>query len=179
MQKRKGDERREWLLDRLKQADGPVKGADLAREAGVSRQVIVGDVTLLKAQDEPIIATSAGYVFGASAGAGGRALFEKKLACLHTADDTEDELNAVVDAGAAVRDVTVEHPVYGELTASLMVANRHDVRQFLERVRETDSPYLLQLTGGPHLHTITADSEEILNRAEQALREQGFLADED
>ncbi|WP_040228934.1 transcription repressor NadR [Bhargavaea cecembensis] len=179
MQKRKGDERREDILGKLKKSDGPVKGADLARETGVSRQVIVGDITLLKAHGEPIVATSAGYVYtGSPAGVGGRTLFERKIACTHTADETEEELLVIVDAGAAVRDVTVEHPVYGELTANIMAANRHDVGEFLKRVEETGSPYLLELTGGPHLHTITADTEEILDRAEQALREKGFLTDE-
>lgn len=179
VQKRKGDERRMALLELLKKAGGPVKGADLARDAGVSRQVIVGDINLLKAGGEPVIATSAGYIYQeVSSVDAGRGMFERKLACTHRPEEAEDELHAIVDSGAAIKDVTVEHPVYGELTANILAANRHDVREFLKRVQQTDSPFLLELTGGPHLHTITADSEEILDRAQQALRERGYLTDE-
>ncbi|MFC7364733.1 MULTISPECIES: transcription repressor NadR [Bhargavaea] len=178
MEKLKGDERRDLILKKLKDSGRPIKGAELAKICGVSRQVIVGDITLLKAHGESIMATSSGYVHLGSEAPERQGLLSRKIACTHTPDQTEKELNLIVDAGASVRDVTVEHPVYGELNAAIMVNNRHDVGQFVTRLNETGSPLLLELTGGPHLHTITADSEEILDRAEQALREHGFLTDE-
>ncbi|MCW1927011.1 transcription repressor NadR [Bhargavaea beijingensis] len=178
MEKLKGNERRELILSKLKESRRPIKGADLAKLCGVSRQVIVGDITLLKAHGESIVATSSGYVHLGSEAPQRKGVLSRKVACTHTPDQTEGELNLIVDAGASVRDVTVEHPVYGELTAAIMVNNRHDVGQFISRVNETGSPFLLELTGGPHLHTISADSEEILDRAEQALREHGLLTDE-
>ncbi|KZE40019.1 transcriptional regulator [Bhargavaea cecembensis] len=178
MEKLKGDERRERILKKLKDSKRPIKGAELAKICGVSRQVIVGDITLLKAHGESIMATSSGYVHLGGEAPERPGARSRKVACTHTPDQTESELNLIVDAGASVRDVTVEHPVYGELNAAIMVNNRHDVGQFLARVQDTGSPFLLELTGGPHLHTITADSEEILDRAVQALREHGFLTDE-
>lgn len=41
--------RREALAERLRGAEGPLSAAALARELNVSRQVIVGDVALLRA----------------------------------------------------------------------------------------------------------------------------------
>ncbi|SEJ24216.1 hypothetical protein SAMN04488127_1372 [Bhargavaea ginsengi] len=178
MEKLKGDERREQILRNLKESGSPTKGAELAKMFGVSRQVIVGDINLLKAHGESIMATSSGYVHLGGEAPERQDGLSRKIACTHAPDRTEEELNLIVDAGASVRDVTVEHPVYGELNAAIMVNNRHDVREFLARLNETGSPLLLELTGGPHLHTITADSEEILNRAEEALREHGILTDE-
>ena len=46
-----GDKRREKLLLILKEANGPVPGSDLAEKLGVSRQVIVTDITLLRAKN--------------------------------------------------------------------------------------------------------------------------------
>ena len=178
MEKLKGDERREWILRKLKDSGRPIKGAELAKSCGVSRQVIVGDINLLKAQGESIMATSSGYIHLGSEAPERPGSLSRKVACSHSPEQTEEELNLIVDAGASVRDVTVEHPVYGELTAAIMVNNRHDVGQFLARLNNTGSPLLLELTGGPHLHTITADSKEILDRAEQTLREHGFLTDD-
>ena len=77
-----------------------------------------------------------------------------------------------------VKNVTVEHPVYGELTASIMVANRHEVDLFLTRVEDTSASYLSELTGGIHLHLIAASSNEYLNAAVAAMKEKGFMADE-
>ena len=58
-----GNERRKWLIEQLQRASEPIPGRTLGDLANVSRQVIVGDVTLLKAQGHPIIATSRGYVY--------------------------------------------------------------------------------------------------------------------
>ncbi|MEN8701151.1 transcription repressor NadR [Bacillus infantis] len=170
-----GDERRTMLLDLLKSRQEPVTGSELARKANVSRQVIVGDITLLKAKNEPIIATSQGYLYLQQVPPA--QLFERTVACSHSPDKTEDELNLLVDHGATVKDVKIEHPVYGDLTASIMVSNRREVKQFLEKIRKTNASFLSELTGGFHLHTITAPSEAILDAAEQALAEAAFLVD--
>ncbi|WP_317947698.1 HTH domain-containing protein, partial [Rossellomorea marisflavi] len=44
-----GDERRDWILHTLKSRGIPITGGELAKESRVSRQVIVSDITLLKA----------------------------------------------------------------------------------------------------------------------------------
>jgi uncharacterized protein len=171
-----GEERRQQLLELLKTATEPIKGTELAKKVGVSRQVIVGDITLLKARNEPILATSLGYLYMGKPSASHAV--ERQIACIHSPEDAREELYTMVDAGAVVKNVTVEHPVYGELTASIMVANRHEVDLFLTRVEETGASYLSELTGGIHLHLIAASSNEYLDAAIEAMRAKGFMADE-
>lgn len=171
-----GEERRHQLLGLLKKASEPIKGTELAKQAGVSRQVIVGDITLLKAKNEPIFATSQGYVYMKKASE--QHAFERQIACVHTPVDAREELYTLVDAGVTVKNVTVEHPVYGEITASIMVANRHEVDLFLARVKETGASYLSELTDGIHLHLIAASSNEFLEAAIEGMRSKGYLADE-
>lgn len=171
-----GEERRQQLLEMLKTATEAIKGTDLAKTVGVSRQVIVGDITLLKARNEPILATSQGYLYmGKSIS---EDAIERQIACIHSPKDAREELYTLVDAGVVVKNVTVEHSVYGELTASIMVANRHEVDLFLTRVEETGASYLSELTGGIHLHLIAAPSSDYLDAAVEAMRVKGFMADE-
>ncbi|PLT30129.1 transcription repressor NadR [Peribacillus deserti] len=168
-----GENRRNRLLELLKGAQAPITGSELARQANVSRQIIVGDITLLKARNEPIIATSQGYLYLHSPVS--PALQERTIACRHTPCQAKEELYLLVDLGVTVRDVKVEHPVYGDLTASIMVSNRNEVDQFLEKIRQTQAAYLSELTEGIHLHTISASNENTLNQAEQVLKKSGFL----
>ncbi|GIP63483.1 transcriptional regulator [Virgibacillus pantothenticus] len=167
-----GEERRALILSLLKNANTPITGGELAKRTNVSRQVIVNDVTLLKARKEPIIATSQGYMYLSPRADGS---VEKTIACQHTPDEAEAELTILVDYGITVKDVTIEHLVYGDLTASIMVSNRKEVEQFIHKITSTGAAYLSELTGGVHLHTLLADKEEQLNEAEIALKQAGFL----
>lgn len=173
MKKILGDERRSLLLDILKTSNEPVTGGELAAQTNVSRQVIVGDITLLKARNEPIIATSQGYLYMHSSSP--VVLAERTIACSHAPDKTEEELNILVDLGVTVKDVRIEHPVYGDLTASIMVSNRREVKQFMEKIHSTNAGYLSELTEGIHIHTIAAPNEKILDEAEEAMRKANFL----
>lgn len=168
-----GEERRALILQKLKDSLTPLTGSDLAAQTNVSRQVIVGDITLLKAKNEPIIATSQGYLYLNQSNA--NTSFERTIACRHKPDDTEKELNLLVDHGVLVKDVKIEHAVYGDLTASIMVSNRQEVKQFLENIKETKASLLSELTGGIHIHTISASSTQVLDKAEAALKAEGFL----
>lgn len=168
-----GEERRALLLNLLKNSSTPLTGSELAAEANVSRQVIVGDMTLLKARKEPIIATSQGYLYMKNDSP--EPVFEKIIACKHPSERTEEELNLLVDYGVTVKDVKIVHPVYGDLTASIQVSNRSEVKQFIDKVKETKAGYLLELTNGIHLHTLSASSEKALQDAEEALRKANFL----
>lgn len=168
-----GEERRHFILQLLKTSSAPITGSELAERTNVSRQVIVGDITLLKAKNEPIIATSQGYMY-LTRGAGSM-VFERVVACRHTPEDTEKELILIVDHGVMVKDVRIEHAVYGDLTASIMVSNRHEVKQFMEKIRSTKAAFLSELTGGIHLHTITAANEAALDKVEEALKAEGIL----
>ncbi|MEH7121381.1 transcription repressor NadR [Neobacillus vireti] len=168
-----GEERRSFILQQLKDSSEPLTGSELAAKTNVSRQVIVGDITLLKAKNEPIIATSQGYIYLKTSN--GTPAFERIIACKHTPENTEKELNLLVDHGVLVKDVKIEHSVYGDLTASIMVSNRQEVKQFMENIKNSKAALLSELTGGFHLHTISASSTQILDQAEQALKAEGFI----
>lgn len=169
-----GDERRGLILQWLKEKNAPITGAELAEKTTVSRQVIVQDISLLKAKSEPIIATSQGYLYLHRQDQ--PKLIERVIACKHTPEDTRKELEILVDHGVTVKDVFIEHPLYGDLSASIMVSNRSEVDQFIQKVQDTKAPYLLQLTNdGVHLHTLAADSEEKLDLAYNSLRTAGMV----
>ena len=121
--------RRQAVAQALEEAVGPVSAAALAERFSVSRQIIVGDVALLRAGGTDILATPRGYLLGGRGGG-----VERTVACVHAPEEMERELNAIVDAGGEVVDVIVEHPVYGQLTGLLGVRSRYDVAEFVRRV---------------------------------------------
>ena len=129
MTEHSGAERRAAVARMLEEAEGPVSAAALARQFSVSRQIIVGDVALLRAGGARILATPRGYVMDRRPEG-----VERTVACVHTPEQMEAELTAIVDAGGEVVDVIVEHPVYGQLTGILGVASRYDVKEFVRRV---------------------------------------------
>ncbi|MGM0921005.1 MAG: transcription repressor NadR [Bacillota bacterium] len=173
-----GTKRRELILNWLKETNVPMKGSEMAQKTNVSRQVIVQDISLLKAQNEPILATSQGYMYMRQENDELPA-FKRIIASSHKPEATAEELNIIVDYGVTVKDVIIEHSVYGELTASIMVSNRKEVRDFIEKIEETKAAYLSQLTEGLHLHTLVADREEKLEEVCTALKAAGFLVSEE
>lgn len=56
----KAKERRERILDIVKNSDAPVPANKLASEFDVSRQIIVQDIAVIRAADDGIIATNRG-----------------------------------------------------------------------------------------------------------------------
>ncbi|MFD2923519.1 transcription repressor NadR [Halobacillus naozhouensis] len=171
--KLKAKERRDYILTLLKERDEPLTGSSIAKEMHVTRQVIVGDVSLLKASGEPIVATSQGYVYLTKMNSAPK--FKRTIVCCHSAEQTEAELTIMVDHGVKIEDVVVEHPVYGDLTARLNISNRRDVQRFIDQVNSTKASFLLELTDGIHTHTISADQIEALDEAEKELASKGIL----
>ena len=161
--------RRENIIRTLRQAEDPVSAASLASALGVSRQIIVGDIALLRASGEKITSTPRGYVLSE----GGTSVYT--LACVHGIEDTEKELNIMVDNGCKVLTVSVEHPVYGLLTGELQLANRYDVRQFVEKLQSGEVRPLSALTGGVHLHTLSCPDNECFERTRSQLEREGLL----
>jgi uncharacterized protein len=168
-----GEERRDLILHWLMEEEQPITGTLLASRTNVSRQVIVQDISILKARNYPILATAQGYVFFKEQS--NTELYSRVIACQHLPEETEHELNIIVDYGGIVKDVAVEHPVYGDLTASLMIRNRRDVQLFISKMKTTKASLLSQLTDGVHLHTIEARKRETLEEICQALSEAGYL----
>ena len=163
-------QRRNGIMDLLRMAEGPVTAAALAARCSVSRQVIVGDIALLRASGEDISATPRGYVLG-----GERCGLIRTVACNHGADDMWTELNIMVDNGCAVLDVVVEHSLYGQLTGTLRLNSRYDVSEFIRKVSESESKPLSDLTDGIHLHTLRCPDETAFLRTREALARAGFL----
>ena len=167
------DTRRQAILDQLRDAAGPISAAALAAKFSVSRQIIVGDIALLRAAGAEISATPRGYVIlPAPPG------LVRQVACRHDAAGMEAELNAMVDQGCTVLDVIVEHPIYGQLTGQLQISNRYDVGQFVQRCRRQEAAPLSQLTEGIHLHTVACPSQEAYDRVKESLSKLGFLLEE-
>lgn len=163
-------ERRGRILDYLRAAEGPLSATALAQKLSVSRQIIVGDVALLRAAGEAVTATPRGYVLDRP-----RAGLRRTVACFHSGTDMERELTLVVDQGCTVENVIVEHPVYGQLTGPLDLSSRYDVSEFIRRVEENAARPLSLLTDGIHLHTLRCPDEGAFRRAVCALEDAGFL----
>ncbi len=167
----RAEERRQAVLKLIEQSEKPVSAAALASRFSVSRQIIVGDIALLRAAGAEISATPRGYVILRDRMAG----MVKRIACRHSAEDMEAELNAVVDQGCTVVDVIVEHPIYGQLTGPLHLSSRYDVARFIARSAEEDALPLSNLTEGIHLHTLLCPDEAAFLRVRAALGELGIL----
>ena len=168
-----GEVRREKILDALQRAEKPISGTDLARRMGVSRQVIVQDIALLRASYKNIISTNRGYLLYVEPAE--RKMYSRVVKVKHRKEDIVRELDCVVDAGGSVLNVIVEHDIYGRLVGELIIHNRADVRKFMRRVEEYGTKPLTDLTEGVHFHTIEAEREEILDAAVKALDDAGFL----
>lgn len=167
-----GEERRRELIHVLEQCKRAVSGTDLAKQFDVSRQVIVQDIALLRATNKKILSTNKGYI-----------LFRedskekaKRIVCVsHKDTDIMKEFECIVDYGAKLLDVVVEHELYGQVSVDLLIQNRQDAINFVEQLKNCKSRSLSCLTDGVHYHTLEADSEEMLDRAEAALKQAGFL----
>ena len=168
----KADQRRKEIASYMMSAQNAVPGGKLSEKFGVSRQIIVQDISALKEAGYEILSTHSGYVMQTTPHC------ERVFKLFHTKDQTEDELNTIIDFGGIVADVFVWHKVYGKMTAPLNISSRLHIAQFLEGIRTGKSSELMNITGGYHYHTVKADSEEVLNRIESALQEKGFIAPE-
>lgn len=169
-----GEERRKKIIEILQESEEPVSGTELAKRLNVSRQVIVQDIALLRAVNRNIISTTKGYVLYYQE-------LQKVNRCFlvrHSDEEIEDELCIIVDNGGKVLDVIVMHDIYGEISTGLIIKNRKDVYDFLEKLKGHKTVPLKELTGGVHLHTVEADSESILDSIEQKLREKNYLVEE-
>jgi len=170
------EQRREHLVQVLRERGDAVRGSELAQSLGVSRQVIVQDIAVLRASGTAIVPSPRGYRWLADEAAGEPGAFMRtRVAVRHTPRDTATELYALVDAGVRVVDVVVEHPLYGELRGLLDLGTRADVEGWLGALAEHNASMLSALTGGVHLHTLEAADPLCLARARSRLIALGFL----
>ena len=152
----KAEERRQIIAQTLT-ADKAISATALAGKFSVSRQIIVGDIALLRAAGMDIGATPRGYKLGESSG------LLRTVATIHTKEQVEQELLTIVDNGCTVIDVVVEHPLYGQICGQLSLASRYDVAQYVEKAR------------GVHLHHLRCPDEAAYQRVCAALDKLGLL----
>ena len=163
-------ERRKAIVNLLSASKTPISGGELSKQFNVSRQIIVQDITVLKGLGYEIFSTHHGYVLQKSP------LVERVFKLKHTTEQTEDELNSIVDLGGTVVDVFVWHKVYGRISATLNIFSRLQIKQFLEGVRTGKSTELMNITGGYHYHTVRAESESILDKIGETLKVKEYIA---
>lgn len=166
--------RRQKILTVLMEGEGPISARQLAVEYGVSRQVIVGDIALLRAEGHAIMATPRGYLYEEGT-AGVNDKYTGKIACLHTEEQIREELQIIVDNGGQTADVEVEHPLYGSISSPLRIHSRHDIEEFLAQMEAKETQMLSSLTGGVHLHTLVCPDEASFQRIKEQLRAAGIL----
>lgn len=170
-----GAARRASIMEYLNTKRTPVSGTELARQFHVSRQIIVQDVALLRAENRNILSTNKGYM-----------LFQPQdradsyttvIAVRHSSDQTLEEMRCIVDYGGSMLDVSVDHDLYGQIQVDLVINNLADAREFCEKMEQSRSKPLKVLTDDFHYHTIMAPSEKALNMIKEELRNKGFLVE--
>ena len=165
-----GEERRGKIIQALKNSDKAVSATTLAKEFDVSRQGIVQDVALLRANGKNIFSTNRGYLIQEDEET------TRVFKVQHEDDEVEKELTTIVDLGGTVEDVFVYHKVYGVLRAEMNIKSRMDIRNYMEEIRSGKSSLLKNVTSGYHYHTVRAERVEILDMIQEELQKKGLLA---
>ncbi len=168
-----GEERRTGILRMLKDSALPLSGVALARAFHVSRQVIVQDIALMRAESIPILSTNKGYLCRP----GGMENTQPKRVFFvrHTTAQVLEEFLTVVELGGKVLDVAVEHELYGQIRVDLLIESQLDARDFSARLDACRDNPLKVLTDDCHYHTVAAPSEKLLDLIEAELKAKGFL----
>lgn len=170
-----GQERRDRIVELLSKSRTPISGTELAKTLGVSRQIIVQDIALLRAKNREIISTNKGYLLFRSIGDDSA---QTVVMVKHNSDEVYDEFATIVELGGRVLDVSVDHEYYGQLQIDLVINDLNDAKEFVHRMKESKSQTLKCLTGDVHYHTISAPSEKVLQLIRNELKEKGFLIEE-
>lgn len=167
------EKRRQKILETLKAEGQTITGGELAKAFEVSRQVIVQDIAVLRAQGYDILATANGYMLPKQQQTD---RYIKAIVCRHMGyREMEEELTIMVDMGAKILDVVVDHPVYGKISRSLMVCSRVDVQDFMKKVKKQKAEPLSSLTGGEHIHHLELPGERAYQLMVEALKRKGFF----
>ena len=156
----------------IRDSHRPISGENLAKNFGVTRQVIVQDIAIFRASGKNIISTNRGYYLNEER-------TQKVFKVKHSDRDIRKELNSIVDLGGTIKNVIVHHKVYGEIKKDLNCSSRRDVKIFLDKMNKEKSKPLDVLTGGIHYHTVVAENSEVIEEIEAVLKELGFLIEEE
>lgn len=166
-------ERREKLLNIIEESNKPIKGNELAKLLNVSRQIIVQDIALIRASGKEIVATPQGYIIFNQ-----NSKIEEKIKCKNHKSNEElfDELKIIVDMGGTIKDVIVNHPIYGEIKAELNISSLRDINEFMNKIEKEEFKQLSSLTECNHIHTIQVSKKEILDDILRKLREKDMIS---
>lgn len=164
------ENRRREILDHIIRSSRAIKGLELANIFGVTRQVIVKDVAIIRASGVNIIATPEGYIVTKD-----DTRYKKVIALYHKEEDMVDELEIVIRYGGIIEDVIIEHPIYGEIKANLMIRNLNDLKKFIDRYKSNKAKPLSALTQGIHLHTISTENKDDMDLVVSGLEKAGYL----
>ena len=168
-----GEIRREQMLQMLKKQESPISGANLAKYFGVSRQVIVQDIALMRAENHRIISTNKGYIYRTEEQNNTQ---PKRVFCVkHNTDQVLEEFTIVIELGGKVLDVAVEHELYGQIRVELLIETIQDARDFVNKLLVCKDNPLKVLTDDCHYHTVAAPSEKLLDLIQKELETAGFL----
>ncbi|MGL4873903.1 MAG: 3H domain-containing protein [Clostridium sp.] len=166
----KSKERREDIIKRIYESEGPLKGIELADYYGVTRQVIVKDIAIIRASGKEVIATPDGYIFKDE-----KNIFKEIIVVNHNNEDMRKELEIVIKYGGVIEDVIVTHSLYGEIRGIIMVKNLNEIDKFLDKYNKEKTMPLSVLTNGIHMHTILAMDKEGLELIKLELKSAGIL----
>lgn len=166
-----GMKRREEIIRILENSDEPISGQDLANRFGVSRQVIVQDIALIRASNKNVLSTNRGYLLYQPEK---ESKPKRAIEVCHSDDEIEDELTTIIDFGGTILDVVIYHEVYGQISVDLFLRNHQEVKEFMEKLKDTKATPLKTLTADRHIHTVEASSESLLDVIEEKLKEKGY-----
>ena len=168
-----GEQRRQKIHQMLLDTQEPLTGTALAKLLHVSRQVIVQDIALMRAEHMPILSTNKGYLLRPEES---RTQQPKRVFFVrHTTAQVLEEFMTVIDLGGHILDVAVEHELYGPIRADLLIENASDAREFVQKLAACRDNPLKVLTDDCHFHTVAAPSEKLLDLIEAEFRARGFL----
>lgn len=165
----KAHERRSEILSLIGNSQNPVAANFLSEKYSVSRQVIVQDIAILRAQGYGVISTNRGYVLDAGLRA------ERVFKCRHTLQELVDESEIIISRGGKVEDISVHHRVYGKISARLELSSLRHAEELYRSLVSGASKPLMSVTDGYHYHTVSGENEQTLDEIERALREKGYL----
>ena len=168
-----GELRRKRILEMLSSQKEPVSGSALAKSFHVSRQVIVQDIALMRAENNQILSTNKGYVYRWQEGEG--SLPKRVFLVRHDTAQVLDEFMTVVELGGKILDVSVEHELYGQIRVDLLIETPRDAKEFVARLAQCRDNPLKVLTDDCHCHTVAAPSEKLLDLIEKELGQKGYL----
>lgn len=163
-------DRRNKLIRILEESKDPIKGSELSKELKVSRQVIVQDIALIREKGYEVLATPRGYIIYNKD-------FRKTIKCKNhvNIEEIHDELKTIVDMGGVIKDVMIEHSIYGNIKVELNISSYREILNFIENIKSNEFRQLSTLSDNNHLHTIEASSKDIIDDIIKELRDKHIL----